>query len=90
MSSENDKDKRELLKSLSLIGSIGWTMAMTIVLGTMLGLWLDNTYPDTKPLFLILGLIFGVAGGFWHTYSTINKYLDQIDKAAEEFKKDKK
>lgn len=90
MSSDSDKDKRELIKSLSLIGSIGWMMAMTIVLGSMLGLWLDNSFPDSKPLFLVIGLILGVAGGFWHTYSTIIKYLDQIDKESEKFKKDKK
>ncbi len=44
--------------ALRLIG-VGWYVAGSILLGVLAGLWLDNTF-DTKPLFVVAGLILGI------------------------------
>ncbi len=44
--------------ALRLIG-VGWYIAGSILLGVVAGLWLDNKF-DTKPLFVVAGLILGI------------------------------
>jgi F0F1-type ATP synthase assembly protein I len=44
--------------ALRLIG-VGWYVAGSILLGVFGGLWLDNKF-DTKPLFVVAGLILGI------------------------------
>ena len=44
--------------ALRLIG-VGWYVAGAILLGVVAGLWLDNRF-DTKPLFVVAGLILGI------------------------------
>ncbi len=44
--------------ALRLIG-VGWYVAGAILLGVLAGLWLDNKF-DTKPLFVVAGLILGI------------------------------
>ena len=44
--------------ALRLIG-VGWYVAGAILLGVVAGLWLDNKF-DTKPLFVVAGLILGI------------------------------
>ena len=44
--------------ALRLIG-VGWYVAGAILLGVVGGLWLDNRF-DTKPLFVVAGLILGI------------------------------
>ena len=49
--------------ALRFIG-IGWFIGISILLGVLGGLWLDNTF-NSGPLFVIIGLVLGfaVAGG---------------------------
>ncbi len=44
--------------ALTMIG-VGWYIAGSILLGVLAGLWLDNKF-DTKPLFVVAGLILGI------------------------------
>jgi F0F1-type ATP synthase assembly protein I len=44
--------------ALRLIG-VGWYVAGSILLGVLAGLWLDDKF-DTKPLFVVAGLILGI------------------------------
>ncbi|UCE97498.1 MAG: AtpZ/AtpI family protein [Dehalococcoidia bacterium] len=48
---------RKWQAALNIIG-IGWFIGLSILLGLMGGLWLDNTL-NTQPLFIIIGLLFG-------------------------------
>jgi len=43
--------------ALNIIG-IGWFIGLSILMGLMGGLWLDNKL-NTQPLFIIIGLLFG-------------------------------
>ncbi len=49
---------RRWQSALRLIG-IGWYVAGSILLGVLAGLWLDSKF-DTKPLFVVAGLILGI------------------------------
>jgi F0F1-type ATP synthase assembly protein I len=46
---------------------IGWYIAAAIVAPTLLGVWVDGKV-GTAPLFLLIGLLFGVVVGFYGTY----------------------
>ena len=55
--------------ALGLTG-VGWYIGICIVLGVMGGLWLDNKF-NTKPILVIVGLIFGIVVAFYGTYRMI-------------------
>jgi len=52
--------------ALRLIG-VGWFIGISILLGVLAGLWLDGKF-NTKPLFVIVGLILGVVIAFYGVY----------------------
>ena len=47
--------------------SVGFYIAGCIILGVVLGVWLDSKV-DTSPLFMLLGLGFGLFAAFYGTY----------------------
>ncbi|MFC2073015.1 AtpZ/AtpI family protein [Chloroflexota bacterium] len=55
--------------ALRLIG-VGWFIGISILLGVLAGLWLDDRF-DTKPLFVIVGLILGIIIAFYGVYRMI-------------------
>lgn len=55
--------------SLRLIG-VGWFIGISILLGILGGLWLDNRFA-TKPLFVIIGLILGITVAFYGVYQML-------------------
>ena len=52
--------------ALNLIG-IGWFIGLSILLGVLSGLWLDNKL-DTQPLFILIGLLFGLIVAVYGVY----------------------
>ena len=52
--------------ALRLTG-VGFYIAGCIISGVVLGVWLDSKV-DTSPLFLLLGLGFGLFAAFYGTY----------------------
>lgn len=63
MKNETGKTIREL----GYFASLGLSVAIAIVMGLYLGLWLDKKF-DTAPVFLFVGLAFGIAAGFSNIY----------------------
>ena len=55
--------------ALRFIG-VGWFIGISILLGVLGGLWLDNRL-DTKPLFVIVGLIFGLIVAGYGVYQML-------------------
>lgn len=53
---------------------IGWYIAAAIVGPTLLGVWIDEK-AGTEPLFLLVGLLFGVIVGFYGTYKMASSFL---------------
>lgn len=61
-------------RELAMISSIGIAIGVSTVLGYFFGRYLDGLF-DTKPVLMIVFLLFGVAGGFWNAYQTIKKHM---------------
>ena len=51
---------------------VGIQFAVTIVLATMGGWWLDEKL-STSPLLLIAGMLFGATAAFYHLYKTLTR-----------------
>ena len=52
--------------ALRFIG-VGWFIGISILLGVVGGLWLDNKF-GTKPILVIVGLILGLVVAFYGVY----------------------
>ncbi len=57
------------LSAIKFIG-VGWYIGLSILGGTLGGIWLDNKL-DTKPIFVIVGLIIGMVIAFYGVYIMI-------------------
>ena len=61
------KDTRQALMALAHLSSMGLALAIAIVLGLALGLWVDNTW-STEPWGFFIGLALGIVAGFRNVY----------------------
>ncbi|MDR2443951.1 MAG: AtpZ/AtpI family protein [Deltaproteobacteria bacterium] len=64
---------------LATASSIGMSLVVAIFLGLFGGMWLDKRL-DTRPLFLIIGLLLGITAGF----RNVIVISQRIDKAQRE------
>ena len=65
--------------ALRLTG-VGFFIGLSIVLGTFAGLWLDGKL-DTKPLFMVAGLVVGLVVAFYGVYQMVRPLMnDKQDK----------
>ena len=67
---ETGNERDETLRTLGLVGQIGWRMVCCIVAGFAAGVYLDGLVGVRGP-FLAVFLVAGVAGGFWSCYRLI-------------------
>jgi len=58
----------------SMLG-IGAVVAGVLVAGIALGWWVDGLL-QTSPIFVLVGVALGIAGGIWHTVIALRKYLN--------------
>jgi ATP synthase protein I len=59
--------------ALRLTG-VGFFIGACIVLGTFAGLWLDGKL-DTKPIFMIVGLLCGLVVAFYGVYQMLRPLM---------------
>lgn len=52
--------------------TLGWTIAASVALGVLGGVWLDD-HLDTKPFFTITGSLFGIAAAVLQLVRTIER-----------------
>ena len=52
--------------AFNIIG-VGWFIGLSIILGVLSGLWLDNKL-NTQPLFILIGLLFGLIVAVYGVY----------------------
>jgi F0F1-type ATP synthase assembly protein I len=64
--------------AMRLVG-VGFFIAGSIVLGVVLGLWLD-TRLNTKPVLVIVGLILGIIVAFYGVYQMLLPLLSNRNK----------
>ena len=72
---------KQWVGALGLTG-IGFYIAGMIILGILGGHWLDNKL-NTEPVFLIIGLVFGIAFAFFGVYNTIKPIMDNMKKGGD-------
>ena len=62
-----------------MFGLIGWSVALPVVLGAWLGIWLDKKYPGDHSWTLIL-LVAGLCIGCWNAARwVLNEHKDMQD-----------
>ena len=69
-----DRDKRDLLKSLYMVSSMGISVALAIGMGVWFGLTLDRWF-GTKPWFFYIFLFIGIAAGFKNIFVIIGREI---------------
>lgn len=74
--------KRSVWFGLGMFGLVGWSVAIPTLLGTALGIWLDERYPQSISWtlsFLIIGLCAGCMIA-WHWIQKEDKEMHQDKK----------
>jgi len=61
---------RSVLDALAIVPQLSMTIAIPIVLGALAGHWLDGKF-ETKPVFFLILLGLGIAGGITGVYRLI-------------------
>ena len=79
-------EKRQILKGLWFLFNIGWYVALSIVLPTALGLWLDAPERwNSRPLCTLIGFIFGTIIAVYGLYRMFKQFLaEQIKDGTKE------
>lgn len=57
-------------KSVGRYLDLGMRLALSLIIGVVIGRWADNRL-GTSPLFLLLGLLIGVTAGFLTVYRAV-------------------
>ncbi len=73
---QDDKNTYLLLADLT---TMGIAMALSIVLGLMLGIYLDARF-GTEPLYTLLLLFAGIVAGFRLLYKNYMRYFREVTK----------
>jgi len=64
--------------ALRFIG-VGWYVGLSILGGVLAGLWLDNRF-GSKPVFVILGLVLGIAVAVYGLYKMFSYLTNDKNK----------
>jgi len=64
------KKNNQLSGAFSLVGTIGLSMAATIVVGLFAGRAIDK-WLNTFPWCTIIGIVLGMLAGLWSTYKRV-------------------
>lgn len=71
--------KKQVVKAMALASSIISYLVGPILVGVFAGRWLDS-YFQTEPLFLIVGLLLGIAAGGYGLFRLVRQFLGEEDK----------
>lgn len=77
---ESEKEKEDLKSSMcliSLMGLVGWTLMVPLILALFVGHWLMEVFNDNY-LIMISCIFLGIVVGFMNTFKEINKYYKSI------------
>lgn len=78
---------KEWARPLFLVLNVGWYVALSLVVPTVIGYWLDRPERlDTRPIFTLVGFGIGTVIAFYGLYRILRRfYMEQ----KEQEKKDK-
>ncbi|MFU8794856.1 MAG: AtpZ/AtpI family protein [Dethiobacteria bacterium] len=66
---------------LGLFGMVGWTIAITTLIGVVIGVWIDRTWPSSYSwtlMMLFIGLIIGCINA-WYWINKESRFDDDND-----------
>ncbi len=64
---------------LGMVGLIGWSVVVPTLLGTALGIWIDNSHPGSHSwtlMLLVIGLVIGCLNA-WHWVAKEEKEMSE-------------
>jgi F0F1-type ATP synthase assembly protein I len=61
------------MQALGAIGGLGFQFGLTILLGALLGYYLDRRW-GTSPWLILAGTLAGTAAGFWQVINALKGY----------------
>jgi F0F1-type ATP synthase assembly protein I len=73
-----DRDKKDLLRSLAMVSSMGISVALAIGIGVWFGMTLDRWF-GTKHWFFYIFLFIGIAAGFKNIYVIAGREIHKDD-----------
>jgi len=71
---QTNRNSNSPWRAMGVVGAIGVELAVLLLLGLWLGKKLDMLL-QTSPIFLILGMLLGLAIGVWSVIRIIKTYL---------------
>lgn len=80
-----DEEKKNLLKSLGVLSSIGISVVLAIGISVMFGIWLDSKF-GTKHWFFFIFLIIGIVAGYRNIFVIISRELKKSDQSEDKRK----
>ena len=69
-----DEEKKKLLKTLSVVSSLGLSVVLAIAIGILIGLKLDQ-WLGTKPWFFFIFLLIGIVAAFRNIFIILGKEI---------------
>ena len=81
------EDRRQLIKSLGFLSSVGICMVASCLIGLAMGYYLDQ-WLDTSPWLTMIFLGFGVASGFRNIFILTSRELRRQEREQERNKDD--
>ena len=73
-----EENKKNLIKTLGTVSSMGISMALAITIGVYAGLKLDEWF-GTRPWFFFIFLFIGIAAGFRNIYIIAGREIKRDD-----------
>jgi ATP synthase protein I len=61
-------ETKQYLKLLAVVSSMGISMALAIVIGILIGYYLDKWFQTKYPYFFIIFMLLGIIAGFRNLY----------------------
>ena len=70
-----DDETKKMIRTLGHLSTVGVAMASSIILGILIGYYLDDKF-DTEPWFFIIFLTLGIIAAFKNLYTMYKKAKD--------------
>jgi len=80
-------DKRQLMKSLGLLSSLGISMVAASFIGLFIGYSLDK-WLDTSPWMTLIWLAIGIASGFRNIFILTHRAMRHQEEDEEDYQED--
>ncbi|WP_096203048.1 AtpZ/AtpI family protein [Bacillus sp. FJAT-45350] len=72
------KPQAQLVRAMALMSTVLSYLVGPILVGVFGGQWLDS-YFETKPIFLLIGLLLGIATGVYGLFRLLGEFLGEDD-----------